>query len=469
MKSSKNRHCSQKSQGSHERPLRRQLAKPGWAHVVAHRSFTAQVLDQMAAHAPQAPQAPQAPFGARSPAFLPHGVTIEGLRYRDLFGFFDTLWGIEEIWWRVAHRRLNPSSPEAQRDDLIRVLEAVPWSHWLPSPSVHLAAGCHRSVTRSSGAVKEAFAEVLKSHGVRPSSKGLDGSEVTCRVALHRDTVSVYVPAALEPWHRRAYKGQLRLNQNDGPTHLATLREDCAQAMIGSLAQWLGRAVTELPRTVLVPFAGTGTLALEYLSVVWQLGHSLVGCHSLLDASTAAPHATLAHHKETAARRACEHAARHPVTLWCCDWNQDACTLLHQNYRGLCAILPKTLNAHVTQEVHHADVFGFDHSYWVNTVAKHRQNNPLNPTVCLLLNPPFGERLARNNPARDYTRIAKLCKEIESLAPITGVILCPDEKTTEAFRLGLAQRIQSESLPFSYGTLKASVVRFCSPGERALP
>jgi 23S rRNA G2445 N2-methylase RlmL len=464
------------------RKSRRFLSTVSAAFVVRHRSFpifehqsVQQSVKQMHGDAANRPLEPTRPTH-----FLPASSRLTGLKFRELVEGLDTAWGISEIWWQVLHTRVRrevTASREASAANRIdgsssyllgvsSAADRIEWSDWLPKDwSVHLAVDCDRSALRSSAAVKDAVAQVLLSHGIKVTKAEQDPSDdpqhppLSIKVSLFRDTLSVYLPLGLEPWHKRCYKTVLR-DLTGG--HLASLREDYAQGVIAGLAQWLNIHLTDLPQRLFVPFAGSGTFCFEYITLVWQLGHSIVGCSAAISTSPGAPQRTLANLRKKSLEQINKNSQAKRLRFWSCDTNPQCLALQDDFSAEFLGLLPEGAQTSIDWARTGDDFYRIQKEQLLEKLEIPDHKPQIDHSICLLLNPPFGERLERNDAKKDYQRIASIVAIWSKNIPIVGALICPNDSLAIAFTAGLGPGFTSKTVQFSYGKLDGRIVYFAA-------
>lgn len=390
------------------------------------------------------------------PHLIPRSLEVKGHKFREILEQLDLAWGVSEVWWQVLRKRLqwkqSNEPAEASGDDNLqpiieRVMREFPWQDWIPSrTSLEITAECQRSRLRNAKRVRNCILNALETAD-RPSPQ----ATLSIKASVFRDTLAIYLPLGFEPWSHRSYKS--------GLNHPASLREDYAQTIIGLMAQWLGCQPTELPDEVYVPFAGSGTFVFEYCTMRWQMGHALVAKHDLFAASPGAPKLTLDNLRKRARSRVLDAASKSPLCALAVDLEAGHCDAVGKTFNAFRALLPEAAADKLKCTVLKADFFKLGPQQIRHAFKQESPRYPSDQRLCILLNPPFGERLTGHYAPRLFEQIAKHLAQLAMEMSFCAAAICPSATAAKAFTQQLAQAgLRWTELPFSYGSLDARVV-----------
>jgi 23S rRNA G2445 N2-methylase RlmL len=276
------------------------------------------------------------------------------------------------------------------------------------------------------------------------------------RVELRRNRCAVILSLAGHPLYRRGYRAGLGSR--------APLREDIAAAACRlfldharTCCRQEDKAWSE-PDSVMLPFAGSGTLAFELFLVSRRLPNCLFArpyafeswlCHR--------PRATAWLRKRLVAEAGHSLAARGPLRVVALDRSEQevvACQSNIERFGQALLAIPQGGGA-FQAETRVGDFWQADLAELLPEGTGH---------VVLPLNPPYGRRLARSSLdvprfyhalGRQVTNLAEAVRVGRAL--LSGCTLCPDEPAWRGFLAGL-QHIRQRTYHFTQGGLD---VRLC--------
>lgn len=391
---------------------------------------------------------------ARMPAAksLREAIVVRGADYRTLLELASRLVTAQDIGIILARGSVH------NREDLTELLDTVRWELFLAAGSeTTLRVESHASSLYHEGLMRECVTEQLEKLGARVVRRAPNGGGLRLRLRIVRNLASVELSLAGEPLWRRGYRGAL--------SAAAPLREDLAQAAIRlALADALPSADPRAaPSTLLVPFAGSGTLLFEYLIIRYAIPPFVFRSTYAFEHFACGVPPSLGWVKRRLLEDLAEGLARGGrLTARLIDRSGSAAETTEASRRefaghiaaagacgGLSAGFPLDL------EYRTEDVFARPwRAHLPDGVS----------TVFLPLNPPYGRRLAIRSTDDLYRKIGQACCGLARLLPrrgLVGFVLCPGESSWRRFRetaTGLATRTSH----FSHGGLDIRLCRFRS-------
>ena len=340
--------------------------------------------------------------------------------------------------------------------DLGKVCEALTASGFLPvqaqaQPSddatkVHVAVKANTSFVVTSGTIREKF---LTGLGLKSAQPGDDAEAIfRFRLDLYRDRLRVLVSLAGDPLYKRGYKKHLASAAAPLPEHQAAA---CIRSALSAMENVAFDAVY-------VPFAGTGTLAFEWLSAHLELGSGSFGRGYAFESFAGFPATTVAHIRKKMTEISPASAgtpAMIPLVL-CVERNAEALADLRDNADHFCALAGidgKTI------QVSGGDFFKADSETALRIVASSGRR------VLMLLNPPYGQRLKTPGDSKKYFgRIASHIVDLEVRTGVSfsGMCLIPEEPASAAFVRALKPTHKSTTVHFTHGGSDMRLVVFGS-------
>lgn len=324
--------------------------------------------------------------------------------------------------------------------DLGKACEALRGYGFLPSGdgpvSAHAGVKANASFVVSSAVIRARFCEAF---GLRHD----DDAALRFRLDLYRDRLTVLVSLGGEPLYKRGYKKHLSGAVAPLPEHQAAA---CIRAAFSGMTEGQGRAVY-------VPFAGTGTLAFEWMVARLGAGNAFAGRRYAFDEFAGVPVASVAHIRKKLAPQkdaACRVA--------CVERSDDVAGILRENVESFCS-LAKIDRDRIT--VATGDFFKADSEAPLRELV--RQAGGEGSEVVVLLNPPYGQRLKAAAEARKYfARVADrlLDLEMKTGAAISGFCMIPDEAASATFVKGLRKTHDVSTSHFTHGGADVRLVVF---------
>lgn len=321
--------------------------------------------------------------------------------------------------------------------DLGKICEGLKAAGFTGGPDVaaHVGVKSNASFVVSSGIIREKFCEAM---GLRHA----EDAALRFRLDLYRDRLGVMVSLAGEPLYKRGYKKHLS-------GAVAPLPEHQAAACIRSAAD---DAIASI-RSVYVPFAGTGTLAFEWILAGLGIGNAFAGRKYAFEDFSGIPAATVAHIRKKLV------AARAELPLVACvERDEDTLNVLRENSESFCDL------ANVSREtfvVSQGDFFKPDSEGAVRDLVRHAGGE--GSAIFALLNPPYGQRLKAATEARKYfARIADRLMDLEMKtgAALSGLCLIPDESASASFVKAMRKTHRVTTTHFTHGGQDMRLVVF---------
>lgn len=274
---------------------------------------------------------------------------------------------------RLAQRVLIELAHGPYRDeqDLYTLAHAVPWEHWFtPRQSFRVDLSAQASPLRSLNfatlRIKDAVADRFRQHagGVRPS---IDTQRPDARVSAHLspDHATLYIDTSGEPLFKRGW----RFDKGDAP-----LKETLAAAMLAACGWWQPASRQVSPQPLYDPACGSGTIAIEAAQILLGIppgGQRRFAFERLLPHNPAQWQAM----RQAALQAASRTAA--PVRIFGSDVAHRMVDFAQRN----------------------AERAGVAHAVQLRGGDALQRLPPSSTPGVLLLNPPYGERIAASGVA----------------------------------------------------------------------
>jgi 23S rRNA G2445 N2-methylase RlmL len=287
-------------------------------------------------------------------------------------------------------------------NDLPRLLEKLPWGVLLPErSSLEFRCEAFPGVIPHAGRMTKIVEELFVSNGFRLS----DQPDFRIHVTSGGDYLRVAVSLGNDALHKRGWRASTGT--------LAPLREDIASAALWRLVQFEPRVLEAVQ--IAVPFAGSGTLGFEAWQGLFGLPPAIWGVERPWQRLTMPSAATLEWWKKRITRAGTETQLPEIVFV-----EQDAVQAVE--LEGNVTLVESFVEAGIT--VIQGDAFATDF------ISKQG-------IVLLPLHPPYGLRLASENPEVLFKNLGKAVKKWMLDSKIVGFCLCPSEVSWRAFKTGL--------------------------------
>ena len=314
-------------------------------------------------------------------------------------------------------------------DRLHKIVKGIAWDEIFAGerPTAHVSAKASSGFTSSSAKLREAL---VAAAGFSESDE--DG-DCRLKIDLYHEHVKVTLSLAGDPLYRRGYKAKM--------VATAPLAEHHAAACVRFALGGFGGDKPEIG-DVFVPFAGSGTLGFETFIALADGGPGSFRRSFAADVLKCTPTATIEFLRRKLAERLV--TATCPRTTFV-EMNQDAMAALRANAEGF--------PAKARYEFIESDVFSLQDLKWVSAKP-----------VLVLLNPPYGQRLAKTSDIVNlYRRLGKSVASWSAHHPTFGVCICPDEDTWKEFCREL-RGMELSTRHFTHGGEDVRLVRWVSSG-----
>jgi putative N6-adenine-specific DNA methylase len=337
----------------------------------------------------------------------------------------------QRVLWRVADARYR------SEDDLYALARRVRWADWIaPSQTLRVDTTARsaplRSLNFASLRIKDAVCDTMReATGARPDVDTRD-PDLSLVLHLDGDTASLYVDTSGVPLFKRGWR--------DAQAGDAPLKETLAAALLAA-AGWRGRAEDG---ALLDPCCGSGTIAIEAGHLACDRAPGLARRFAFERLLPFRDHAA-AWREMVAAARARVHPSAVPIFAGDVSFRMTDFAQRHAERAGVAqAILFKA-----------GDML---------------QRPPPAPGGTMVLNPPYGERLAPKGrgaalrPAREQVQGAPDMRSFfaalaahwkRHYAGWTAWVLSPDSKLPALMRLKESRRV-----PLWNGPIECRLFRF---------
>ncbi len=365
------------------------------------------------------------------------GFELRGISFRGLCELPLRVRTLRELVWLV-----HPGGATS-KEELRETVASSPIA-WIVGPNnstVEVAATSQRSRLFHTGLIEEQIAEELRAQGVRVAEHG----DVTIYAELWRDTVTLGVGLGGESLGKRGYKIDLR--------SLASLKEELAACCIAGFESWATSESEDVTvDAVCVPFAGSGTLAVESILAFAEVAPCIFGRRYGAELLAVSPTKSLAH-----VRKRLQGGKPVPEIL-CVEKDRVQCEALRNNLQHAQNAVRASGRKMADAKAVEADWFEYRCGYAAGT------------RLFLPLNPPFGDRLdgeahlgQEQSVSKFYRRIGSSVRTLRAEGVrVSGLVLCPDPGSRRAFLDGMsAARHTVRSM--SHGGKQMEVLYFLDP------
>lgn len=302
------------------------------------------------------------------------------------------------------------------------ILERVPWDEVLPNRNVkvHVTADVEKGFTSNSAKLRENLCRIAKVEHVS------EGAEIRLKIELRGEILRISASLAGEPLYKRGYKARLEAT--------APLTEHQAAAC----TRWVLSQTQQKVSSVYVPFAGSGTFGFESLVVLSEAGPGSFTRKFACELFPCTPQATIGFLKRKLSERL-STVKELPITF--VDFNVEVISVLKEN------------TAHFPTgklTVQCEDIF------------KVKPVFPTEGKILILLNPPYGDRLAYDSDiANLYGRLGQYLQTLSKEYPgrIVGGCICPDVPAWSDFLKSLFVD-SAETHHFTHGGKEMRLVRW---------
>ncbi len=355
-------------------------------------------------------------------------ITIRNIGFANLLFLAREATTLRDILWQIDCGKADTMKRLKTR------FQDIPWPIYLPNPcKLALRVTSTRSRIFHEGEITRLLekAIVAKCPGVNLVS--LRGSEQLIDVRLFEDHLEICLSLGKGALYQRGYKEVLK--------GTASVKEDLAQcalrATLSFVRNFKGR--DWIPREVLVPFAGSGTLGFEGLFTFSGIPKSLLNRNLPGDRLPCSPIKTVGHQKKMSINSALNSL---PITTKFIEIDKAQALALEHNSNSIVAKLGlKDLELNV----YHQDFFAMPPS--------------ANKNVFFPLNPPFGERLGGDlNIKSLYQEIGRFMNTWQG----SGFIFVPMLELIPAFSKEIP-KFEIEMRPINHGGKPMTLLMFTMP------
>jgi 23S rRNA G2445 N2-methylase RlmL len=325
---------------------------------------------------------------------------------------------------------------------------------WTKPQAVHVAVSVSHPVVGTEKEVKRLFSKALLQGGHEVladfSGRGNQLLAQRLRVECQKNRTRLLVSLGGEPLYKRGYKALIGGATAPLPEHLAAA---CARWTLSHLGDAVRSQLQSGARTLVVPFAGTGTTGLEMVCQLADMAPGVTRQSYGFESWSFSPQATL----RSIRKRLVAQIKPISVHLRWGDINAEVVAALHEHVEAFCAA------------VHGRD----DDSHQRIIQSQMSQNDFLSDpqalclgseTVFLPLNPPYGQRLAKESGSRQiYKRLGLALARLAQNIDVAGYVICPDETSwvtlSETF-----EGSQQKTCHFSHGGQDMRLLSFAAHG-----
>ncbi|HUX51433.1 MAG TPA: hypothetical protein VMW73_11585 [Spirochaetia bacterium] len=368
-------------------------------------------------------------------------VIVRNIDYRSLLELVLRTSCAADVSLGVAHGHAE------NEEQLAGLLSRIEWKLFFrPDAKVLIRANSYASRLYHTGILSDSATEALERTGCAVSSDAATADHVLS-LTLRHDRLQASISLAGRPLWQRGYRAELEA--------VAPLREDLAQAAIRRALNAFARPAAGSPEAfdlLLVPFAGSGTLAFESIIAWYQVPPFLFGDAGsprfAFERFNVGSPPSVDWLKRKLRSLLQTRLTRHLHTVMIDSYAPacDACTRNWSRFSEAIFASPggssdTTLRENpgpvqLTAEVRREDVLLQDWSRYVGPDTK---------SLFIPMNPPYGRRLRAGEVASLYKRIGRRVEELvaprneEDVAVrqhrlrVCGFILCADEATWSAF------------------------------------
>ena len=338
-------------------------------------------------------------------------VIVGGISFRQIFEVVFRMRTIRDVLWLLDEGKVSGYA------ELKRFLPRIPWNLILPKEaSIALRVRSQASRLFHESGIRETIAGYLS--GLRYRTASNDSAQMIVECTFVENRIRVLLSCGGGSSYERGYKSALRA--------IAPLREDLAACLFERLR--ILRPESLDVRRIVIPFAGSGTLAVESLLAAFDLPSGMFGRHYPLEFL---PCATEQSNNLVRAR------------------SLSLLDTLRPNKRFVLAIEIDPEQAATAKE--NLD-FAFskilshlpESIEWNVLVADALRTKMPSESTLVALNPPFGHRMSGERNL--YRRIGRWLTENTESRP-TGFVLSPSPREEEALHSSISgQALQTCTL-----------------------
>jgi|LauGreDrversion4_2_1035121.scaffolds.fasta_scaffold00495_9 23S rRNA G2445 N2-methylase RlmL len=361
------------------------------------------------------------------------GLELSQIGLRDLMSLAAHVTTVREVIWVISTGRGGSVA------ELKHSLERTKWELIFNKGSkISLRVQARASHIFHEGKISDLVEKVLKANDILPVER--DNEVMLLDVRLQNDRLTLGLSLSGRPLYMRNYKKVLRGS--------APIKEDIAAAALRTALTFAKRHEIENFDSILVPFAGSGTLAFEAALAFGSIPPWVFFGPLAAEALICSPTASLRFARQRSIAKA---APYHVPPVLAVDIDIEAVSQLKTNFQGF----NSTLNALGLTNIEVTSLTGdmFDMDLGRSTRIK--------SSTLILLNPPYGGRLGhRPETPRLYLRLASFITSLKGR--IAGFILAPTLAVADRFSSSLSG-FNIEQRPFNHGGKTVYLLSFCRP------
>ena len=373
-----------------------------------------------------------------APSFARAGIVIPEMNLRSMIDLTYRLRTAREILWCLAEKARAGSHAEFEK-----ALRKIPMELlFAPGTRIHVRVNSLGSRLYHEGMLGELAEKVLTDEGFTVGGDD-DTADQIIDLRLEKNRLRVGLSLAGRPLTERGWKKEL--------IAIAPLREDLAAVLLRWLVNLpLWKGVDSEMLHISVPFAGSGTLALEALAHLLDVTGAASPRRFAVESLVCAPEATIAHLRKKALEPGAGPARK--VSVWLNDVDGAQLTAAVTNVEHLAKLIAPRAEVSVASNV--GDFLS----------SSGQPNHPAIATAVelLLLNPPYGDRLGQRDDAPGiYQALAKLITTRAGKHRVVGFCLCPSGEILAAMRKTLsAAKLKTSSRSLLHGGKTVEVLAF---------
>lgn len=321
----------------------------------------------------------------------------------------------------------------------------IPWNYYVNKKmSARVKINSVASKAFHETGLKEILTDILREYCDIVSG---DDSTTCISADLYKNKLTLSISLNGDLLYKRGYRSEFNAN--------APLREDAASCCIQKVFQ--SQNQKDSSDLVLIPFAGTGTFAFEYLQFKYQFPPVLFGRKYALQEMPFFKQENFNY----LIKKAKENIAltqHEKIHVLCLDPSEKANSALSNNLINL-------KSAFVSNHFDLQNVCSFENlledffQFPVSHLASFNH-------IFIPLNPPYGIRLNKDSDSIDlYKKIAIKINQItveikkKKQAKLLGFVLCPSEETWKAFFQNL-KGLLTDTYHFTQGGIDIRVCQF---------
>jgi len=368
---------------------------------------------------------------------------VSSLSFRQIYELSYRLQTVRDIYWCVTKATVKSHA------DLLKFMTKTRWDMLLSKDqycAVELRSYSSRLYHESS--LWKMIVEQLSLQKYKVSEKDqAAGSRTRLRFHLKDNRLHLLQAMTDKPHYQRGLRASFQVK--------APLAEHYAAALI----QWYSKSLDErnlsIPSQLYVPFAGSGTLAWEYLIWYHRLPPSLLQHDWPSETWPCAPQATIGYLRQQL-QELSDPRGEAALAVRLCEQDQQQALELQRNLDTYGEVLSSNNAVWAaiwqasTFELFVGDVFADDDTTW-------SKDQPL----AVLLNPPYGLRLGNEQEAtRLYRRIGQRLEVLAGrVSHLSGLILVPNEPSFHALQ-GIIGNSIGPVMSFNQGGQHIRAVQF---------